>query len=370
MSIPAAPPAPPADSAPPLPPPPTRRRRWPAVLTVALVGLLVVAIAGTLIRVPYVIFSPGDATPVDDVVRIEGAKTYSHRGQVLFLTVSVSSERPNLWRFVWASNDPDAEVIGEDDYLQGQSPKNVEHQSEVQMDESQLLAKKVALEELGYRVSVTGAGARVVDVMADSPAEGALRRGDVITAIDGVPVRLRDQVGEIVRAQPAGTTFSFTLVRKGQTVTTAITTEEATSGELRGKPYVGIAAVTEDLEVEFPVDVQIDPGPVSGPSAGLAFTLTIIDELSPGDLTGGKSVAVTGTIDADGNVGAVGGVRQKTAAAKDAGATLMLVPRSEVRLTRPAAGDMEVVGVRTLDDALRALRSHGGAPVRTVAPAA
>ncbi|MBM3675333.1 MAG: PDZ domain-containing protein [Actinobacteria bacterium] len=370
MSIPTAPPAPPADSAPPIPPPPTRRRRWLAALTVAFVGALVVVIAGTLIRVPYVISSPGAATPVRDVVRIEGTKTYRHRGEVLFLTVSVSSKRPNLWRFVWASNDPDAEVISEDDYLQGQSPKNVERQSVVQMDESQLLAKKVALEELGYRVTVTGAGARVVQVMPDSPADGVLRRGDVITAIDGVPVRLREQVGEIVRAQPVGTIFSLTLVRKGQTVTTAITTEEATSGELRGKPHVGISAVTEDLDVEFPVDVQIDPGPVSGPSAGLAFTLTIIDELSPGDLTGGKSVAVTGTIDAEGNVGEVGGVRQKTAAAKDAGATLMLVPRSEVGLALPAAGDMEVVGVRTLEDVLRVLRRHGGAPVRAIAPAA
>lgn len=370
MSIPTAPPAPPTRPAPSPTAAPTRSRRWPVVLVSMFVALLLVAVAGTLIRVPYVIFSPGDATPVEDVVHVEGAKTYANPGEVLFLTVSVSSERPNLWRFVWASNDPDAEVIGEDDYLRGQSAKKVERESVVQMDESQLLAKKVALEELGYTVTVTGSGARVIDVAADSPAEGTLEPDDVITAIDGVPVRLRDQVGEIVRAQPAGTTFAFTVVRDGQTVTESITTEVAPNGELRGKPYVGITATTEDLEVEFPVDVEIDPGQVTGPSAGLAFTLAIIDELSPGDLTGGKKVAVTGTIDADGDVGEVGGVRQKAAAADAAGAAIMIVPRSEVKLAKPAADGMKVVGVDTLDDALRVLERNGGAPLRPVAPAA
>ncbi len=88
--------------------------------------------------------------------------------------------------------------------------------------------------------------------------------------------------------------------------------------------------VTKDLKLDFPVDVKIDPGAVSGPSAGLAFTLTIIDELTPGSLTGGKKVAVTGTMDLGGNVGEVGGVPQKTAAALDAGAKLFLVPTPEV----------------------------------------
>jgi PDZ domain-containing protein len=129
--------------------------------------------------------------------------------------------------------------------------------------------------------------------------------------------------------------------------------------------------VTKDLQLDFPVDVTIDPGTVSGPSAGLAFTLTIIDELTPGSLTGDQKVAVTGTIDLEGNVGEVGGVPQKTAAAVDAGAELMLVPRAEVRQARERAGDgLTVVGVDTIDDALRALRRHGGAPIEATGKAA
>ena len=347
-----------------------RPRRWPVVVSSLFVVMIVAAFAATIIRVPYVIFSPGDATPVEGIVNIEDAKTYRSRGQILFLTVSVSSGRPNLWRYAWASNDPDSEVIGEADYLQGQSQKAVNREGVVQMDESQLLAKKVALETIGYSVTVTGSGARVIEVVPDGAASGSLKRDDVITSIDGVQVRLRDQVGEIVRAKPVGATLLFTLLRDGKTVTEAVTTREATSGELRGKPFIGIIATTEDLEVEFPVDVAIDPGQVTGPSAGLAFTLTIIDELTSGDLTGGNKIAVTGTIDADGNIGEVGGVPQKAAAARAAGATIMLVPRSEVGLARPTAGSMKVVGVDTIDEALKVLQRNGGRLVIPAAPAA
>jgi len=123
------------------------------------------------------------------------------------------------------------------------------------------------------------------------------------------------------------------------------------------------SAVTRVLKVDFPVKIKIATGDVSGPSGGLAFTLTIIDDLTPGNLTGGKTVAVTGTIDGDGNVGEVGGVPQKAVAARSAGARLMIVPRAEVRDARTKAGDMKVIGVSTLDEALAALRSNGGAAI-------
>jgi PDZ domain-containing protein len=360
----------PTAPAPPVPPdPPTRHHRWPIVVavTVAVIGLVIVI--GSVIRLSYVIYSPGQATPVDDVVQVEGARTYRHRGDVLFLTVSVSRERPNVWRFLAAKVDDDATIVSEDDYTGGESRRRVQRENVVAMDDSQLAAKKVALEELGYQVTATGSGAQVIEVLRDAPADGHLRPGDVITAIDGEPVRLRDEVGEIVRSEPAGTEFDFTVIRDGRTRSETITTEEAPSGPLRGQPYIGIGAGTKDLKLDFPVDVTIDPGSVSGPSAGLAFTLTIIDQLSPGNLTGGKNVAVTGTMELDGRVGEVGGVKQKTATAVDAGADLFLVPAREVRQARARAGsELEIVGVRTIDDALRALRENGGAPVEPVAP--
>ena len=126
---------------------------------------------------------------------------------------------------------------------------------------------------------------------------------------------------------------------------------------------LGIAIRTRDPKVDMPVDIAIDPGTVSGPSAGLAFTLTIVDFLTPGDITGGRRVAVTGTIEPDGHVGEIGGVEQKAIAARRAGAELMIVPEAEAALARKHAPSIKVVGVETLEDALRALDRNGGVTV-------
>ena len=186
---------------------------------------------------------------------------------------------------------------------------------------------------------------------------------DVITAINGRAVDLFDDVGTIVRAQPVGSDFSVAIRRAGHHRTVAITSAAAPSGDIAGRPYFGIAAITYHLRVHFPVTIKIATGDVSGPSGGLAFALTIIDDLTPGNLTGGKQVAVTGTIDGTGSVGEVGGVAQKAVAARNAGATLMIVPRAEVRDARTKSGDMKIVGVTTLDQALGALRANGGVPI-------
>jgi PDZ domain-containing protein len=344
--------------------PARRSPRTGAIVGIILVSCLgLAAIAGAVIRLPYVIFSPGSATPVQPIVEIEGTRTYPSRGELLFLTVSVSSERPNVWRFLQASMSEDEEVVEERQYLGRSTPAQDRRLNRQLMTESQQEAKAVALRYLGYDVPVTGSGAIVVEVSEGGPSDGRLRPGDVITAIDGRPITLAEQIGETVRARPAGTTFTFTVQRPPGDVPIAVgvTSRTATSGPLEGRTYIGIAPTTKDLSYDYPVDIEIDPGPVSGPSAGLAFTLTIIDEMTPGSLTGRDDVAVTGTIDTDGNVGDVGGVRQKTVAALAAGARLLLVPRGEVREARARAGDrMEVVGVRTLDEAVRVLEARGG----------
>lgn len=352
--------------------PPSPRRRWPVVLAIALGFAIVILLLGTVIRLPYVIYSPGDATPVESIVRISGAKTYRSPGDVLFLTVAVSRERPNVWRWLQASLDDDSQIVGEDNYLGGQSRSKVNRENVVAMDDSQLAAKKVALEQLGYTVPVSGSGVIVAAVAKDSPAAEHLKSRDLITAIDGQPVRVASELGPIIRSKPVGTSFVFTVTRDHRTVPETITSVKAKRGPLKGKPQIGIVPATKDLKYDFPVGITIDPGPVSGPSAGLAFTLAIIDEMTPGSLTGAQKVAVTGTMDTDGFVGEVGGVPQKTAAALSAGAKLFIVPKAEVKQAKARAGSAAtVVGVDTIDGALRALRAHGGVPIQKIAaPAA
>jgi Lon-like protease len=340
-----------------------RRRRRPLVAagTVAAIFVVLVILGGALIRLPYVLIAPGTASAVERVVKIEGAPTYAHRGELLFLTVSVSSDRPNAFAVLSGWLDDDTEVVPEDEVLRGRSRAEDARLNKLEMADSQTTAKRVALERLGYTVPVSGTGAVVTGVQKGAPADGKLRVGDVITAIDGQPVTLADELGPIVRSRPAGAPVAFTVDRDGRIRQVTVETRAAPEGECQGRAQIGVQSSTRSEKFDFPVNVDIDTGRVSGPSAGLAFTLTIVDELTPGDLTGGKKVAVTGTIRADGSVGPIGGAEQKAVTARQAGAKLFLVPTEEVGQARARADGMKVVGIRTLDDALNELRKFGGA---------
>jgi Lon-like protease len=360
-------PPPPVQSPPPGPPPPPpplppKRRRRPlvAVGTVAGVILVLVLLAGTLIRLPYVLISPGTAQSVERVVKIDGAQTFPHRGRLLLLTVSVSRDRPNAFAVLSGWLDENTDVVPEDEVLQGKSREEDLRLNKLEMADSQMTAKRVALERLGYPVPVTGTGAAATGVQKASPADGKLEIGDVITAVDGQPVTLSEQVGPIVRSRAPGQPVTFTVDRNGAPVEVMVATRAAKGGICPGTAQVGVTTRTRNENFEFPVDVKIDTGKISGPSAGLAFTLTIIDELTPGDLTAGKKVAVTGTIEPGGAVGPIGGVEQKAVTADQAGARLFLVPMAELKDARAHAGDMKVVGIRTLDDALTELTKFGG----------
>ena len=351
------------DALPPPPPPRRRRRTWAVVATVLASVLGVAAVAAAVIPLPYRLISPGGATPVEDVVEIQGAEVYEPDGSVLFLTVSVSDDDINAYTLLDGWLDDDVEVIGEDELLQGRSQREEQRLNQLAMMGSQLIATKVALERLGYTVPVSGEGAVVNLVEKNGPADGELEGGDVITAVDGVPVQLADDVGPAVRARPPGSPVTFTVQRGDETLPITITTRAAEIGEFVGQAQIGVASTTKNVDFEFPVDVDIDTGRVGGPSAGLAFTLTILDELSPGNLTGGEKIAVTGTIELDGTVGPIGGVLQKAVTAKRAGARVFIVPEAEAAEAREHADGMTVVGVSNLDEALTALQRNGGEPV-------
>ncbi len=334
-----------------------RRRRW-IVGGIATGVVLLILAAGLLIPLPYIVFSPGSATPVEDVVTIDGAQTYESDGDILFLTVTVSG-RAVPFQVLWGWIDDDSEVVKEDEYLQGSSREEVREIGRIAMVESQEVATIVALENLGYEVPVHGDGAVVIAVEEGRPAHGELEEGDVIVAVDGETVELSPDAGELVKAHTPGETVEVEFVRDGITQTTTLETAESDDG----LALIGVALQTENLQIDYPVDVQIDSGRVGGPSAGLAFTLAIIDQLTEGELTGGMKVAVTGTMRSDGTVGLVGGVAQKAAAAEDAGAELFLVPPGEEEDALKHAGGVTVVAVETIDDALAALEEAGGDPL-------
>lgn len=373
--------APPAPDGPPDGPTPddpfgwgVRRLRHPwLVLTGAVLASLVVValLVAPFIHVPYVIVSPGNATPLDDtVVQVHGASTYEHDGELLYLTVTVSNRDPNLYRWLFAKLDPDTEVSKRQTVIGCAGYEESNRLAVSAMDQSQETAKAVALQRLGYTVATDAGPVLIVDVICGGPSQGRLELGDQIVAIDGQPVNSAEDVRPPIVAHRPGDTAVFTVMRDDERLDVKVRLGGRKDANTDARvPFAGIYT-QQQVRHQLPVTVDIDTQRVSGPSAGLAFTLAIIDQLSPGNLTGGKNVAVTGAILEDGSVGIVGGVKQKAVTARRAGAKLMIVPRDEVADARSRAGGMKVVGVDTIDDALRALERAGGAPIATPAAAA
>jgi PDZ domain-containing protein len=340
------------------------RRRIPgwAWLLGALAVLVVAAsLVLTFVRLPYYTIAPGDALDVSAQVKVDG-KTVDSDGEVLLLFVR---QRANVngWRYIQASLDDDIDLLREETISNGLSPDEVRTLAQCDMQQSQATAKKVALEELGHDVPFADDGIAVLAVFGGRPAEGVLERGDVLLTIDGARMRQVGDVHDALDRVSPGQQVEVTYERDGEERTAAVSTEANQDGD-------AVLGVCVSRRFDFPVDVQIDTGRIGGPSAGLAMTLSVLDALSPADLTGGLSVAVTGEMEADGTVGSIGGIGQKAVSARANGADLMLVPESEspaqLAEARARAGDMPVVLVDDIDDALVALEEAGGEPL--VAP--
>lgn len=339
--------------------PPRRRHRVLAVIG-SIVGVLLVvaAVAAAVIHVPYVIISPGDATPLDAKVLAIPGHPAAKPGRLLFLTVQVSTQDPNLYRYLSATLNSDDDVQKKADVIGCASYAANARLNALLMRDSQDTAKEVALTRLGYPVPHLGDQVMVADLVCGGPSDHHLQVGDLITAVDGHPVATSADVRPLVQAHKPGDLVYVTVRRGAQTVEVAVR-----AGSTGGKAFLGIVSQTLG-SWRFPITVNINTAAISGPSAGLAFTLAILNDLNVGDITGGHRVAATGTIEPDGSVGPVGGVAQKAIAAKQNGAVAFLVPAGEEKDARSHAGGLRVVAVHTVTDALSALQRLGGAPIQ------
>jgi PDZ domain-containing protein len=185
--------------------------------------------------------------------------------------------------------------------------------------------------------------------------------GDTIVGVDGTKVSVDFEAVRALGAHKPGDQVTLGVVAKGGGTIRQVTVKLGANPKRRTRPQLGVALSTKDLAFDLPFDVKLQSERIGGPSAGLAFTLEVIDVLTPGELTGGRKVAATGTIELDGSVGEVGGVAQKTIAVERAGATVFLVPRGEYATAKKFAGKgLDVEMVDNLQDALRILARLGG----------
>ncbi len=189
------------------------------------------------------------------------------------------------------------------------------------------------------------------------PAASVLHPGDVVQAVDGTPIGCTADTGDLIRAHPPGTPIRLTILRKGKVEQVSVKT-----ANVAGHTVIGVL-VQESYR--FPFSIKINVGNIGGPSAGLMFALGIVDKLTPDSLTGGRFVAGTGEISVNGAVSAIGGIQQKMAGARDAGATIFLTPAANCPDTSGAVpAGLRLVKVSTLRQAINALAAiKAGRPV-------
>ncbi|MEV6023490.1 PDZ domain-containing protein [Streptomyces sp. NPDC052036] len=346
--------------------------RRTATMLASTLMLIALLCAGVFIKVPYSEMSPGPTVNTlaehdgEPVLQISGRKTYPTTGHLNMTTVRVTSAdyNMNLVEAVYGWLAHDDKVVPHDTlYPDGKTEQQSTQENAEEFSQSQESAKVAALKQLGVPVK---SWVIVATVLKDSPAEGRLHAGDVIKAVDGTPVKGPDDVAKLVTKHKPGQDVVFTILpakeqaaaekaQKTATTTQDVTITTAKSHDSgRQRAIVGISAGTDHT---FPFTIDIKLADVGGPSAGLMFALGIVDKLTPDDLTGGKFVAGTGTIDDDGHVGPIGGVEMKTVGAREKGAQYFLTPKDNcAAAAKDTPEGLTLVRVNTIGDALNALK--------------
>lgn len=380
---------------------PTARNRWWAWV-VAGVGLVVLGGIGiasllpsTLVAekenrrtgeiepAPYAL-TPASADPVNDRVVFgdlpDGVERYDTSQDIYFVTVTSPSQSVLSW---FAGRDePAFSLLTEEDKYGVRTPNQRRELNLQMMRTAEQEAQYVALSTLGYDVEITPGQVIVGDVLCKTanddgsecieyfPSDEQIDPADHIVEADGVTLDTVQDLSDVLADKRPGDEVELVIDRPGVGEQT-VTVELSASPEDPERTIVGFVPF-DTASIQLPFEVDIDTGDIGGPSAGLAFTLTMIDELSSGDLTGPQNVAVTGTISLDGSVGAIGGLTQKVSAVYQNGVRVFLVPASQPELDDPdrmqrllaaGHGEVEIVPVATLDEALAALEDLGGDPL-------
>jgi PDZ domain-containing protein len=342
-------------------------RRQATTLVASAVLAIGLFFVGVSLPVPYVALTPGPVTDTlgstggKPLIVIKGHETAQTKGRIFLVTVlqyGGPGDDLSAFRVLsgWWDNH-DAIVPRRVLYPPTVTAKQVQQQDAAEMDMSQENAKIAALRYLDYDLKP---GVDVAAIDDSSTAKGKLQLHDIIVGVDSTKVTNSDELLAVTKQHNVGDTITLHVNRNGQDVDVPVTLQPPRAGG--SSPSIGISVV-DGYTKPFEIDIRLND--VGGPSAGLAFTLGIIDKLTDGDLTGGLTIASTGTIDPDGKVGEIGGVQQKEAAVKAAGATAFLVPDgncAEALKEKPKG--LKLVKVATLTDAVNAIKTlrSGGTP--------
>ena len=299
--------------------------RRAATLLVAAAGVLIALAVAVVSPVPYVALTPGPTLNTLGVsgsrplIQIKGHPTYPTSGHLNMVTVSFlggPGTAFNVFAALRAWLSPDNAVVPEQEiFTPGQTPQQVAKQDTEEMANSQQTATAAAFCQLGIKFAAVDTVQATVKGM---PAAGRLRPRDVIVTVGGRPVTCRADAGALIKDRAPGTPVQLTVLRHGRAEHVTLAT-----ADVQGVPEIGVQIVESFV---FPFSVTISIGNIGGPSAGLMFALGIIDKITPDNLARGRFIAGTGEIEANGTVDPIGGIQQKMAGARAAGATIFLTP--------------------------------------------
>ena len=327
------------------PAPSATHPRWLSLLWTVIVLVLVIPL-GWIINLPYFSASAGPTGDAVDAVIVEDDfPVFQPEGELLLLTVSLQTV--NVYEAAVAFFDRKVDLI-ERELLrpQGETDQQARQRGLQAMERSKDIAVAVALNELGLEETLAE-GVEVVGVFDESPAFETLLNGDLVVEMESEPIRTVGDIRRILESRRPGEQVDVTVIRGEEILPLRLTLHA--NPDAPDRAMVGISASTA-----YPI--KIDSANYGGPSAGMIYTLAVIDLLEEGDLTNGRVVAGTGTISMDGSVGAIGGIRQKLVAAEAAGADVVLVPRDNYDEAITAPVNVEIVAVESISEAVSYLR--------------
>nr|WP_208608445.1 S16 family serine protease [Amycolatopsis pretoriensis] len=327
------------------------RRGWTLVVSGSL--FLVFVVLGLVVPVPFVAISPGPTYDTlgrdaagNPVIQVTGHETQQTTGELRMTTVSLH-DGVTLFQGLgfWASGRY-ALAPREEYFRPGETNEQVKQENIQQLQDSQTNAQVAALRKLGYPIKVLAK-----QIVSGSPADHVLSPGDKLITVNGKKIVEAADVRNALAGTLPGQTVQITFQSDGQPERTVPLTLASRPDRKEG--FIGLTAVDR---ADAPFTVNISLQDVGGPSAGLMFTLAIIDRLQPGDLAGGRHIAGTGEITETGEVDPIGGISFKVVGAREAGATDFLVPEhncAEAKTNAPEG--LNLIKVSTLDDALAQL---------------
>lgn len=320
---------------------------WVRVLRGIVLAALVAAVA-FYTPTPYLLEAPGRAVPASDIIDVFDAKAHPVNGRYLMTTVLIEKASVMLCIYGWL--DPQATLTRQKTSGHGEQAQSPNDDSR-QMELSQYLSTRVALETLGYRVHGEYRGLKVLDLVEGSPNIGALQAGDTIVEMGSYRPPSFDDFRNALSGKTSNDRIAAVVNRGGRLVSVTLRLFS-----VEGRLRIGVVLSQEYDNIELPVDVVFHSGNTSGASAGLVFALEIYDRLSPDDLARGRTIAATGTLEGNGQVGGVEGIAFKLVAAERSGADIFVIPRENWEEIKNVASSVKVIPVDTFQEALDALR--------------